>query len=390
MLYDITDIVDVNDSDNDRDSPQLVSRERIWVMSIDPPPAQRSPKGNGHLHATLRDVADLASVSIKTVSRVVNNQGEISDATRQRVQAAIEQLGYRPNILARSLIHQRSNTLAVVAWGIDYYGPSRTVVGIEQKANELGYSLFLSLVAQPDDGNHERVLDAMIARRVDGIIWAVPEVGNNRIWVKASHLDQLPPIVFLSMEPNPGVSIVTVDNRNGARQAVQHLIAQGRRKIGIITGPLAWWEARERLAGWQDAMGEAGLKPAESLIVKSDDWTAVNGEQGMRRLWSQAPEIDAVFACNDQIALGAMGIVHQLGRKIPQDLAFVGFDNIPEAAFFWPPLSTVYQQLIDIGCIAVQNLHKMIIERRSNKDQFESLSTIIKPELIIRASSSNP
>jgi LacI family transcriptional regulator len=363
---------------------------RPQLMSISPPPANRNPKVNGHLHATLRDVANLAGVSIKTVSRVVNNQGEISDATRQRVQAAIEQLGYRPNILARSLIHQRSNTLAVVAWGIDYYGPSRTVVGIEQKANELGYSLFLSLVGEPDDGNHERVLDALIARRVDGIIWAVPEVGNNRSWVKSSHLEQLPPIVFLSMKPHPGISVVTIDNRNGAKQAVQHLIASGKRNIGIITGPLDWWEARERLAGWQEAMEDAGLKPAESLVVKSDDWTAVNGEQGMRSLWKQAPEIDAVFACNDQIALGAMGIAHQLGKKIPQELAVVGFDNIPEAAFFWPPLSTIYQQLIDIGCIAVQNLHKMIEERRSNRDQFETLSTIIKPELIIRASSSNP
>src|SRR5512146_1427311 len=111
------------------------------------------------MHVTLQDVAKLAGVSIKTVSRVVNNQGEISEATRQRVQAAIDELGYRPNILARSLVNRRTDTLAVVAWGIEYFGPSRTIVGVEQQADELGYSLFLDLVSQPDDPHQDRVLD---------------------------------------------------------------------------------------------------------------------------------------------------------------------------------------------------------------------------------------
>src|SRR5512139_380067 len=152
------------------------------------------------MHVTLQDVARLAGVSTKTVSRVVNNQGEISDATRQRVQSAIAELNYRPTILARSLVNQRTNTLAVVAWGIDYYGPSRTVVGIENKANELGYSLFLSLLAQPDESyDIDRIMDTLVARRVDGIIWAVPEVGDNRAWINPARLDRLPPIAFLSM-----------------------------------------------------------------------------------------------------------------------------------------------------------------------------------------------
>ncbi len=115
-------------------------------MNSDLPKRQFVQKSNNHLHATLRDVANFAGVSTKTVSRVVNQQGEVSQATRQRVQAAIDQLEYRPNVLARSLIRQHSNTLAVIAWGIDYFGPSRTVLGIEQEANELGYSLFLNLM----------------------------------------------------------------------------------------------------------------------------------------------------------------------------------------------------------------------------------------------------
>src|SRR5512136_821450 len=112
-------------------------------------------RGTGEkLYVTLEDVAALAGVSAKTVSRVVNNQGEIKESTRQRIQAAIDELGYRPNVLARSLIHQRTNTLAVVAWGIDYFGPSRTMIGIEQQADELGYSVFLSLVSDPANHDH--------------------------------------------------------------------------------------------------------------------------------------------------------------------------------------------------------------------------------------------
>jgi len=345
-------------------------------------------KSNNHLPATLRDVAEFAGVSIKTVSRVVNHQNEISEATRQRVQAAIDHLGYRPNVLARSLIHQRSKTLGVIAWGIDYYGPSRTVVGIEQEANELGYSLFLCLLSHPTD-DHEQILDTLISRRVDGIIWAIPEVGDNRKWIQTGHLDQLPPIIFLSMAARPGISVVSVDNRYGARQAVKHLYMQGKRRIGIITGPMAWWEARERFAGWQEAMEELNLEASPALVAKSDDWSAVNGERGMRSLLAQEPELDAVFASNDQIALGAMGIIHQMGRRVPDELAIVGFDDIPEAAFFWPPLTTMYQQLIDVGRIAVKNLHEIIVSRQSQNELLPPSQTMLKPELIIRASSSN-
>jgi LacI family transcriptional regulator len=343
-------------------------------------------KANSSFHTTLKDVAKYAGVSTKTVSRVVNNQGEISRETRERVQVAIEQLGYRPNVLARSLIHQRTNTLGVVTWGIDYFGPSRVVVGIEQQAHQLDYSLFLNLMDRPDDGDSEHVLDTLIAHRVDGILWAVPEVGNNRAWLESSHLEQLPPIVFLSMEPRPGLAVVAVDNFSGAVLATQHLIDQGRRKIGIITGPLAWWEARERYAGWEAAMHQANLATHSSLVVEGE-WTAASGEQGLQMLCKQEPDIDAVFASSDQIALGALSTAHRLGRQIPKDLAIVGFDNIPESACFWPPLTTVYQQLIDVGRIAVQTLHMMIEAIRQLKPPDEATVTMVKPELIVRASS---
>jgi len=338
------------------------------------------------MHVTLHDVAKLAGVSTKTVSRVVNDQGEISEATRQRVQAAIEQLGYRPNITARNLVSGRSDTLAVMASGLEYYGPSHTLVGIEQQSYDLGYSLLLSLLPRPDDTNVNPVLDAFIARRVDGIIWAVPEIGDNRAWIKLDWLKHLPPIVFLSMGPQPELPVVAVDNRSGAAQATQHLLDQGRRRIGLISGPLTWWEARERYAGWKDTLQRAGLQASPSLVVNGD-WTAASGEQGMRKLLEQQPDVDAVFACNDQMALGALGVAHQLGRGVPRDLAIVGFDNIPESAYFWPPLTTVYQQLVDVGRIAVQVLHKLVEARRRSEDGVELAATVLKPELVIRASS---
>lgn len=341
---------------------------------------------NKPAYVTLQDVAALAGVSIKTVSRVVNNQSEITEATRQRVQAAIDELGYRPNVLARSLVNRRTDTLAVVAWGIEYFGPSRTMVGIEQQADELGYSLFLDLVSQPDDPNQERVLDTLLARRVDGIIWAVPEVGDNRKWLRSTVLERLPPIVFLNMQPRPGVAIAAVNNVSGARQATTHLIEQGRRTIAMITGPEAWWEARERFAGWKNTVEEFGRAVSPSLIVESY-WSAAGGERAMQQLLKQLPDVDAVFASSDQIALGALGAIHRSGRRVPQDVAIVGFDNAPESAFYWPPLTTVYQKLVNVGHIAVQNLHQMIEARRSQRGYIEAALTLVEPELIVRASS---
>jgi LacI family transcriptional regulator len=339
------------------------------------------------MHVTLQDVAKLAGVSTKTVSRVVNHQAEISAATRLRVQTAIEQLGYRPNILARSLVNQRSDSLAVVAWGLEFYaGPPRVLVGIEQQIFDLGYSMLFSLLPRPDDTNVNPVLDAFVDRRVDGIVWALPEIGENHKWVQPERLKRLPPIVFVSMEPRPGLAVAAIDNRAGAAQAVQHLIDQGRRQIGVITGPLTWWESRERYAGWKETLQRAGLMAAPSLVVEGD-WSAASGERGMRRLLEQCPDIDAVFACNDQMALGALGVLHSSGRSVPHDLAIAGFDDIPEAAFFWPPLTTVYQQLTEVGRIAVQMLHKLIEARRQGQGSVEPTTTMLTPRLVVRASS---
>ncbi len=337
------------------------------------------------MHVTLQDVARQAGVSAKTVSRVVNNQGEISEDTRVRVQAVIEQLGYRPNYLARSLVSQRSHSLGVVTAGLEHHGPSHTLAGIEQESYKLGYSLLFSLLPEPDVPNIAPVLDNFVARRVDGIIWAVAEIQNNRAWIRPEVLVNLPPIVFLSMAPRAGLSIVAVDNRDGGMQAAQHLIDIGRKKVGMISGPLGWWEARERLAGGRQALEAAGVECSPSLVSEGD-WSAASGARCMRQLLERRPDIDAIFAGNDQMALGALGVAHQLGRRIPEDIAVIGFDNIPESDSFWPPLSTIHHQLFEAGCISVNVLQKMIELRLHGRDHAPVLPTILTTSLIVRAS----
>ncbi|MGE5138426.1 MAG: LacI family DNA-binding transcriptional regulator [Rudaea sp.] len=339
------------------------------------------------MHVTIKDVARLAGCSTKTVSRVINNQAEISDDTRARVQAAIAELGYRPNFLARSLVNRRTNTVAVVAWGIDLFGPSRTVVGIEHQADVLGYSLMLNLRCNPTDNEVDAVLELLAGRRVDGIIWAVPEVCENRKWVRPGRLESLPPMVLLSMAPRPGLPVVAVNNLAGAMQAVQHLVNCGRNKIGIITGPLTWWEARERLAGWKQVLVRARLPSSTELVVEGD-WSAASGERGMRALLAQERRLDAVFACNDQMALGALGVLRASGRGIPEDMAIVGFDDIPEAAYFNPPLSTVHQPLDELGRAAVRRLHGLIEAQREGRLPTEAGATLLDPRLVVRSSSS--
>jgi LacI family transcriptional regulator len=334
---------------------------------------------------TIRDVARRARVSPSTVSNSLTGKRQVSEVTRRRVQKAVELLGYSPNMLARSLVSRHSQSLGVVASGLEYFGPSRTLTGIEQQANELGYSLLLHLLHLPDDSHASATLAALMARRVDGIIWAVPEIGNNRSWIAARPLNRLPPSVFLSMEVRPGFSTVAIDNRAGAALGVRHLLDQGYQKIGLITGPSDWWEARERRAGWEETLRLAGLDASESLVVEGD-WSAESGERGLGRLIARRSDLDAVFVSNDQMALGALRLAYQQRLRVPQDLAIVGFDDIPESAYFRPALTTVFQPLNDLGRVAVQMVHKLIEARMDGSAYRGANTTVLRPVLVIRES----
>jgi LacI family transcriptional regulator len=335
---------------------------------------------------TIKQVAQEAGVSTQTVSRVINNRPDVAPETRQRVLEVIENLGYQPSALARSLIRRRSHTLGVVTAGLEYIGPSRTLSGITDQAEAMGYSLLLKELPKFDTGDVAPILNALLARQVDGIIWAVAEVGDNRDWLR----DQLPnlsaPIIFLTMGQQTDISVVAVDNYSGGRMATGHLLKQGYRNIGHIAGPLDWWEARQRKAGWQDTLLEAGLPVNDHQWVEGN-WSSKSGERAIHQLLRQYPDMDAMFVGNDQMALGVAQVACRRGLKIPQELALVGFDGIPEAAYFWPPLTTVEQDLHQLGCVAVEQMIRLIEASRESENTFEPETKWLEPKLIVRESS---
>jgi len=334
---------------------------------------------------TITEVAKEAGVSKQTVSRVINDRPDVASATRQRVLDVIHQLGYQPNSVARSLIRGRSFTLGVIGYGLEYYGPSCTLVGIEQEASNQGYTVLLNLIRQPESNSVKKLLGEMLSRQVDGIIWAVPEIGKNRTWIRQDADALSVPIVFLSMASQEDQFVVAVDNHAGGLAATRHLIALGCQNIGLITGPLDWWEARQRKQGWQEALMSVGLLKKGGLAVEGN-WEASSGERGLERLLSRHPEIDGLFVCNDRMALGAFRAARRLGRCVPEDLPIVGFDDIPNAAYFYPSLTTVRQDMVELGRRAVQELGRAI-EAHPNRDPIAPKTILLQPKLIVRESS---
>jgi LacI family transcriptional regulator len=338
---------------------------------------------------TIDKVAHRAGVSKQTVSRVLNNRPDVADATRQRVQEIVHELGYYPSSVARSLSRGKSQTLGVVGYGLEYFGPSHILSGIEKEANRLGYTLLLNLIREPERNDIGAILNDLVSRNVNGIIWAVPEIGNNRTWIEDSVRSMPVPIVFLNTRPTPNQFVVNVDNRGGARAATEHLLGQGHPKIGLVTGPTNWWEANQRQLGWRDALDAAGLEIDETLVAKGD-WSAASGQSAFHHLMQAHPDLDAIFASNDQMALGVMRAALATGRRIPDDLALVGFDNIPEAAFFTPSLTTVCQDVVELGRRSVEEFAYFFDNQDPNRDrqgENEANHVLVSTELIIRESS---
>ncbi len=337
---------------------------------------------------TIKQVAQHARVSTQTVSRVLNDRPDVADQTRQRVLESIEHLGYHPSALARSLIRRRSYTLGVVTAGLKYIGPSYTLSGITEQAEARGYSLLLKELPRFEGVEVEPIFNSLLSRQVDGIIWAVSEVGNNRSWFRDRVPDLPIPIIFLTMHQEESIAVVSVDNYAGGKMATEHLLAQGRRHIGHLAGPLNWWEACRRKAGWQAALNEAGI------AVNSDRWTEGNwssasAEPAFLELLEKYPEMDAVFVANDQMALHVLRLASRKGLQVPHDLAVVGFDGIAEAAYFLPSLTTVWPNPQELGATAVEEVIQMIEASRQQTDGPAERPAAIRlePQLIVRESS---
>ena len=324
----------------------------------------------------MTDVAALAGVSHQTVSRVLNNKGDVRPETRQRVLAAINELGYRRNETARALARRRSNIIGLLTTAHVNYGPAQTLFGVELAAREAGYFVAVATLEEFAEDALTEALDMLLGLGVAGIVVIAPvkevAAGLSRVALNV-------PVVVVSSAWTAGDSKITcvgIDQCHGAMLAVEHLLECGSKSIAHIAGPENWFDATERERGWEEALKRRNVEPGP--LVRGD-WTAESGYASTKGLLSEGTP-DAIFAANDQMALGAMRALAEAGLPVPQKVRLVGFDNEPGTAFFSTPLSTVQQDFDAVGRAAISTLTALV----SGEDTQDSQTT---PNLIIRQSS---
>ena len=323
------------------------------------------------------DVARHAGVAPQTVSRVSNGHRNVDPATRQRVMESMRTLGYRPNGAARALKSGRFNTIGVIMSTLETFGNMRTLDAIAKEAARANYAVTLIPIADPTLDRVSGAYHKLSEAAVDGAL----------IIFEAHLLDEaefsLPPgIPVVVVDSDAGAGYTVVDTARGARQATEHLLALGHRQVWHIAGPPTSFSAIHRVESWQQTLRDAGITPPEAL---HGDWTTESGYSHGRALGSR-PEVTAIFAANDQMALGAMRALHELGRRIPADISVVGFDDMAEARSFWPPLTTVRQDFTTVGRLSIQKLLRKV--GRSGPTANDK--TAVPTELIIRASTGAP
>jgi len=328
----------------------------------------------------MADVARLAGVSHQTVSRVINGQNNLRPETRERVEEAIRQLGYRPNSAARALVTRRSATIGVIGSKSGFWGPSSIHRAVQAAGREAGY--FVSSVNVPDL-TRAAVADAVDHLHDQGVEGIVLIAANDEALEVARAQEAAgTPVVVVEGSLYQARWTVGVDQTAGAELATHHLLGLGHREIVHVAGPLQWAEARGRLQGWQNAMHAAGLRPSPHL---EGDWTAASGYRIGAEL-AERPEVTAVFAANDQMALGLLRAFWEAGRSVPDEVSVVGFDDIPEAEFLIPPLTTVRQDFIAVGQRAIEMLRSAI----AADSEDELPERLVQPELVVRDSTTKP
>lgn len=326
---------------------------------------------------SIRDVARLAGVSHQTVSRVLNNHPSIRDSTKARVQQVMDDLQYRPNRAARALSRGTSRTLGVLSASSSQYGPASSIAAIQDAAREAGYYVNTANLTSDDPESIEAALDHLLSQSVEGIVVIAPQL---RVFDVLAQLSITVPYVALQSTGRLTDHGLSVDQIAGARQATRHLIDLGHRSIYHLAGPQDWIEAEARMRGFLDEMGAMDVPTTAPIL---GDWTADFGYYAGRELL-RVRDFTAIFTANDQMALGVMHAIRDAGLDIPNDVSVVGFDDIPEAAHFWPPLTTVRQDFAELGrrCIA------LLLEDISVG--VEDGRGAIIPELIVRSSTGPP
>jgi DNA-binding LacI/PurR family transcriptional regulator len=319
-----------------------------------------------HKRATIEDVAVLAGVSRQTVSRVLNDKDLVAENTRARVLAAIEELGYRPNATARSLASRRTYVLGIVAADLSDYTHARIIEGAEAEAREQGYMVFVSGAEHSSVGEplHSPLLSQ---HRAEGLFFVYHGADCDGYAI----FEDIPrglPIVTIGYAPNRrDVVTIGITNYQGARQAVEHLLGLGHRCIAHITGPTALYESQERFLGYTEALQEAGIKLEDSWVTVGD-WSSASGYCATLELLDRGLDLTALFVQNDRMAMGALQALRERGLEIPQDVAVVGFDDIPSARYFCPPLTTVHHPFYELGQTGVRVLIGLIDGPRVSPD----------------------
>ncbi|MFY0577145.1 LacI family DNA-binding transcriptional regulator [Cystobacter fuscus] len=322
----------------------------------------------------MTDVAKLAQVSHQTVSRVLHDSPHVKGETRERVLAAIRQLNYRPNSVAQALVTGRSRVIGVVSLDTVHYGPASTLLGIEEAAHNAGYAVSITSLRSR---SRTSVLDAVQLlqdQAVDGVVVIAPHT------TALEALRRLPadlPMVAVGAGSTNAVPVVAVDQIGGAKAATQHLLDLGHRTVWHLAGPEDWIEAEQRISGWQAALKQAGA-PIPALL--RGDWSAHSGYELGRQLLEK-PDATAVFVANDQMALGLLRRLHEVNREKPRQISIVGFDDIPEAGYFTPPLTTVRQDFAEVGRRCIHLLLGQIEGSAKTKEH-----VLVPIQLILRQS----
>ena len=305
---------------------------------------------------SVKDVAARSGVSFQTTSKVLNGGGSVSEATRARILQVAGDLGYVPNLQARSLVMQRSQTIGLIAGDLSDRNLSRTIVGAEREARRQGYSLMITSI-EPEGSGTEYALPAMMERRVDGIFLVAPQMEEDL--ALAHVLDRTLPVVSLHHVPGDAVATVTADDEMAGYLATKHLSDQGHRVIAMVTGPTGRQSTQDRIRGYERALAGAKVRYAEDLV--SDGHAELLAAQtAVTRLFERNPRITAVFAQSDVMAIGALRALGALGKRVPQDCSVVGCDDIDSAAYTSPPLTTIHMPFYETGSEAMRLLLDMI------------------------------
>ncbi len=305
---------------------------------------------------SVKDVAARSGVSFQTTSKVLNGGGSVSEATRARILQVATDLGYVPNLQARSLVMQRSQTIGLIAGDLSDRNLSRTIVGAEREARRQGYSLMITSI-EPEGSGTEYALPAMMERRVDGIFLVAPQMEEDL--ALAHVLDRTLPVVSLHHVPGDSAATVTADDEMAGYLATKHLSDQGHRVIAMVTGPTGRQATQDRIRGYERALAGAKVRFAEDL-VKDGRAELLAAQTAVRRLFERNPRITAVFAQSDVMAIGALRALGALGKRVPQDCSVVGCDDIDSAAYTSPPLTTIHMPFYETGSEAMRLLLDMI------------------------------